>query len=540
VDPLYDYKNRSEIKTTLKKASSNAYFYVEDDYYYNLSYGSKLEFDSYLDSLAENFSDVIYPKIVETFGSEWDPGIDNDSRITIILTKTEGNVGGYFNPNDEYKKEEIIDGKSNEREMVYLNVAFINDERIKSFLAHEFQHMITWYHKTKLKEAVDDIWLNEARSEYASTAIGCDDNYSTSNLRARVENFNPSDSLAEWQNKIYDYSSSNLFAQYLADNFGKKIFKAMIENDRTGIESINKAFESLGYGGIDFRAVFTDWTVANYLNDRTGIDDKYGYKNANLSYYNFHVDPNNSYVINDPSITISLKTTIKDWSSRYYEFKAGDYYQKNDIMEIDFDGENVGTFFVSCVVFHSDGTKEVNKLSLDNNQDSKFYISNFGKDVSRVVVIPSSQKQDFGFGNDISSHSFSISAGMTDSKRHADGSLLRSAGNSQVYLIENGKKRWITTVLAFVSNGYKWENINQVSDEELNSYPNGENILALNLKPDGSLIKGSGFQVYLIENGKKRWIVTARVFTLKGYKWDKIVAVSDDELRFYLEGKNIE
>ena len=543
IDHSYDYNSRSKISAILKNVSASAYFYVEDGYYNNLSGSSKLKFDLDLNSLASSFDSTIYPKTREIFGYEWSPGIDNDSRITILFTKTKENVGGYFNPNDEYKKENISGEKSNEREMLYLNAAFMDDQRIESFLAHEFQHMITWHQKVKLKGIDDDVWLNEGRSEYVSTAIGYDDHYPNSNLKARVDNFlkDQTDSLVEWKNEIIDYSSVNLFSQYLADRFGKTIFKLMIGNDKAGIESVNSALINLNRSNIDFKDVFTDWTIANYLNDKTlSAGNRYGYFNPNISYENLHFSPTKSYKIDD-YLKANFTSLIKDWSYRYYEFKAsGNSYEKN-ILEVNFNGDDMGTFSVPYIIFYNDGTKKVNYFNLNKDQDARLTIADFGINISSVLLIPSSQKQTSGNGNNIDSYSFSIFAKTVENKTQSNGSLLKSAESPRVYSIKNNKKRWITDVDAFVSNGYKWENIVLVLESELEAFEDGENIYAVSsgLKQDGSLIRGGGYKVYLIENGNKKWITSEKVFISLGYDWNNIISVSDGELKLYLNGKDI-
>lgn len=544
VDSSYDYGGRSEIKATLKQIGSHGYFYAEDDFYNSLSDDIKLKFDADLNSLAESFDNVIYPKMRQTFGNEWSPGIDNDGKIIILFTKTADNVGGYFNPNDEYKKNEIVNGKSNEGEIIYLNATFLGNERVKSFLAHEFQHMITWYNKTKLQNISEDIWLNEARSEYASTAIGYDDNYSASNLAARVKNFitNPEDSLTEWKNKIQDYSTVNLFSQYLADRFGGKMFYLMIKNSESGIKSIDRALEDLGYSDINFSNIFTNWTVANYLNDETvSGDGKYGYLNPNISFQNFHLNPSDSYEMSDSAI-VETVASIKDWSSKCYEFKtASESYEENSVLEIKFNGDNAGKFAIPYALINQDGTKEIISATPDNNQDSTIIIEGFGKKISSVLLVPSSQKQETGFSNDINIFSFSISAKVAERRLYLDGSLLRSTASPMVYLIEGGKKRWVITSAVFVSNGYKWEDIILVLPKELSPYPDGENIsMSYNIKPGGSLIKGSRPEVYLVENNSKRWITSADVFISNGYKWENIIVVENYELNGYSDGKNIE
>jgi hypothetical protein len=543
IDSSYDNNNRSEIETTLKNVSANAYFYVEDNYYNNLSGNSKLKFDLDLNALALSFDDVIYPKTREIFGYEWNPGIDNDSKITILFTKTKENVGGYFNPNDEYKKENISGGKSNEREMVYLNATFMDDQRIQSFLAHEFQHMITWHYKTKLNGINDDVWLNEGRSEYVSTAIGYDDNYPNSNLKARVDNFlkDQTDSLIEWKNEINDYSSVNLFSQYLADRFGKTIFKLMINNNKAGIESVNNALVDLNRSNINFSDVFTDWTIANYLNDKTlSAGRRYGYFNPNLSYTNLHFSPTSSYIVDDYT-KINLAVSIKDWSSKYYEFKAeGNSYEKN-IIEISFDGDDSGNFSVPYIVFYNNGTKKVNYLDLNKNQSARLSMADFGINISSVLLIPSSQKRTSNNGNNVDSYAFSIFSETVENKTQPNGSILKSIESPKIYSIRDNKKRWIIDVNAFVSNGYKWENVVLVLQSELEAFKDGENIYAvnLNLKQSGSLIRGSGYKVYLVENGSKKWITNEKVFVNLGYNWNNVISISNTELGLYFDGEDI-
>ncbi len=522
--------------------NSNAYFYVEDSYYNSLDQNAKAKFDADLSSLAANFDNVIYPKMKDIFGDEWKPGIDNDDRITIFFTKTKENVGGYFNPNDEYNKENIIDGKSNEREMLYLNAVFVGNKRIESFLAHEFQHMITWYHKTKLQGINDDVWLNEARSEYASMAIGYDNDYSISNLKARVENFlaNQTDSLLEWENKIYDYSSVNLFSQYLAENFGSGIFKKMIENGKVGIESVDASLKDLGETDTNFKKLFANWTIANYINNASFSSvDIYGYKNVNLSYNNFHFKPTNSYIINDEKTTIKILTTIKDWSSRYYEFKTDESNKTGKNIEIAFNGQDSGKFVVAYVLFNKKDIIKVDNFELDNRQDSKIYIKNFGKDVTSLVLIPISEKQESNLGNPVDSYSFSISATISEGNAYPDGSLLKPTNSFRIFFIEEGKKRWITSSAAFAYSGYKWENVVSVLPDELKAFEEGEDISVTDSKYNESLVKGSGPNVYFIEEGKKRWISDIATFILNNYRWENVIHISDLELSFYDDGQVI-
>ena len=96
-------------------------------------------------------------------------------------------VGGYTNYGDEFFR--VQNPKSNEREMVYLNAENLQNPLLKSFLAHEFVHLITFNQKNRLNDIDEEVWLNEVRAEYASTLLGYDFSYETSMIKRRVQNF---------------------------------------------------------------------------------------------------------------------------------------------------------------------------------------------------------------------------------------------------------------------------------------------------------------------------------------------------------------
>ena len=96
--------------------------------------------------------------------------------------------------------------------------------------------------------------------------------------------------------------------------------------------------------------------------------------------------------------------------------------------------------------------------------------------------------------------------------------LLRAVGSHKVYKINNGKRRWIETAGEFNAAGYKWKDIKDVSPEVLASYQN---------EVSSGLLRATGsHKVYIIENGKKRWIKTAGEFNAAGHRWGDVEDVS--------------
>jgi len=58
----------------------------------------------------------------------------------------------------------------------------------------------------------------------------------------------------------------------------------------------------------------------------------------------------------------------------------------------------------------------------------------------------------------------------------SDGSLVRADGTENIYLIENGIKRWVESSQAFQAQGFRWEDVHIVSASEIENIPSGQNV----------------------------------------------------------------
>ena len=131
IQSSYDASKREEIEAILLKISSRGYWYFDIEQWNSLNDSEKDEATTALNSLADEFDSKIYPVLTNKFGSEWNPGIDKDSRVTILMHSMVAEAGGYFNSADEYLKSQIQ--KSNEREMIYLTPFILQGQRPKAF-----------------------------------------------------------------------------------------------------------------------------------------------------------------------------------------------------------------------------------------------------------------------------------------------------------------------------------------------------------------------------------------------------------------------
>lgn len=525
VDSVYDSASREQVSATLRAIGQKGYFYVEDDWWSSLATAKQSSVDSALVKLSSEFDQKIYPKMISTFGSEWNPGIDNDPRITILVTKTMDEAGGYFSYTNEYPKSQFAN--SNEREMIYLNGAYVDNSRNASFIAHEFQHLITFYQKQKLHNIEEDIWLNEARSEYSSTLLGYDNIYSGSNLERRVKTFlsRPSDSLTEWRNELGDYGVVNLFMQYLVDHYGERILTLTTQSDKTGIASINYALAAMGYSET-FDDVFIRWAIADYMNN-CGLDSQksYCYLNPNLTYNNFHVDATNNYTLGQGSL--ELATWVKDWSPRWYKIDSGS--SQATPLQINFEGFGaLGNFKVPYILRTENNLYEIHLITINFDQKGGLLFPDFGSRIKSIILMPINMFKKENFSSNESNTPFSLRLTTIVSRPnlYSDGTLVVAEQDSKVYLIEDGAKRWIASADIFLARGFKWGDIKRVLANDLVLYPEGKTINW----PEGSLVKSTQPTVYIVSDENKRPFSSAEVFNGLGYNWKNIKIISQQEL----------
>ena len=86
VDSGFDKYSRNQLSATLRHISGKLYFYVDDSYWNSLDTMHQDSFTNSIVSLGQEFDNNIYSKETQFWGAEPNPGIDGDSRITIVLS----------------------------------------------------------------------------------------------------------------------------------------------------------------------------------------------------------------------------------------------------------------------------------------------------------------------------------------------------------------------------------------------------------------------------------------------------------------------
>ena len=541
VDEGYDYYSRSSVDAFRAYESENAVFYIEERYYDSLSNVQKISVKNQVRLIGDEFDETIYPTTRKIFGEEWNPGIDGSEKIVVLFNRLQYGIGGYYYPYDEYPKDSLDDGISNESEIIYLNPDFLKSGKVEGFLAHELQHMIYWNEKTRSDGLVDELWMNEGRSELASALVedALGKSFGSQNLSVRMEDFlkNYEDSVMDWSESDNNYATVNIFMEYLKDHFGTGIFKRLNDTRKTGGENLDHVLRT--DEGISLEAMFTNWTLANYIND-VNYDIRYGYENEHLK-EGFRVEPT---LINDENNEDKEEYTgkIKNWSGEYYEIDLTGRRGENLFLKLGFDGGDDGQFALPYVINYSDGSMETGSIDLNDKQKGGKNLI-FAKGVAdSVVLILSGQKlEPVGEDKQVDTFTFALDVEFASAEEimRPDGTLLRLENDGKVFVVEGGKKRWITDVATFLSRGYDWKDVVEVEAGEMSLYPEGELLKAeVALMPDGTLVRGDGDKVYVIDGGKRRHIVDAETFNACGYDWSKITRVSERDLAMYAVGED--
>jgi hypothetical protein len=288
-----------EITATLVLALEHVLVYVED--------GVELD-QAALERSARQFNDEIYPRNRELFGSEWSPGVDGDPRITILNARIRG-AGGYFSGRDEVPRS--VNQFSNEREMFYINI----DNRIPGtdsygdVLAHEFQHMIEWNESER-----PTTWMNEGLSQLAEELNGFDE--SVINV-APAYLLNPDLQLTDWadnpQESVPHYGASYLFMTYFYEKYGEALSLQQLIRDGAGerLDLFADVARQQNPDIEDFGDLYSDWAIANLVNDERYADGRYSYRQLPGT---VHIQP----------LPSTLDESVAQFGSDYWELPASD------------------------------------------------------------------------------------------------------------------------------------------------------------------------------------------------------------------------
>jgi hypothetical protein len=118
----------------------------------------------------------------------------------------------------------------------------------------------------------------------------------------------------------------------------------------------------------------------------------------------------------------------------------------------------------------------------------------------------------------------------------ADGTLVKGKAKTVWFVDADGHLRAFVSASVFANLGFKFDQVQEVSDSDLGTMPAGSNISDGSNHPDGALIKcGNSAAVFEVIGGARFPFANAEAFQKRGHSFDHILVVDCGRFR-YLQG----
>jgi hypothetical protein len=544
VNSFYDSAGASSLQATLRAIGTKGYFYVDDRYWSFLTPDQQAQFMQALEVLSQQFDNVIYPLSVQTWGSEATPGVDNDARVVILLQRLIAGSGGYFETIHNYPKDRAPDG--NAREMIFVSAESVLSGTARTFIAHEFQHLISFYQRELTLRAPDDVWLNESRSEYNVTVVGYSLSFEGSTLQRRQQSFlrNSSDSLTDWPNTASDYAVASLFAHYLVDRFGVGILASTTRMTLAGASAIDSWLAT--HTSQRFSDVFVDWMLATSLNDRS-LESAYGYTSTGLT--SFRVLPTVKGQLNSANEQVVFAGSLKEWQPMWAQADVSLSGVSVASAQVSILGASDVAWSGAIVASYRSGATHIIRVAANNGSAiASVPLRMLGSELYSLSAMITHGRTDSVANRTVLDRSVTISLALGERQIPltststtlpvssdtrfapvADGDLIRRVGQEEIYVVWGGYRRFLTRKILEL---YGFENrpVREVSDDVFFRYNASIYIRAQNAK-----------QVFAVwPDGTKHWFnITAAQWDASGRDWGAIFTVNDAEVAAYELGAPI-
>ena len=118
----------------------------------------------------------------------------------------------------------------------------------------------------------------------------------------------------------------------------------------------------------------------------------------------------------------------------------------------------------------------------------------------------------------------------------ANGSLVRGPDGT-IYLVDQRRKRRIPSWQVFQALGLQWGEVDQYASTTVANIPSGPDMPEPGAT--GSLLKGSDPAIWVVENGARRRITSIEAFIGCGYDWGKVAPAADSFLEQMAVGPDL-
>ena len=408
IERFFTHIPEQQVTATCLAIGKNIYLYIENSFQHMMTAAEARE-------IVAEFDSRIYPQVHRWIGFEWRPGLDLDTKITLLMHDVGANnsgrdFGGYFSSTDQ----DPTALNSNRREMVYMDIFQFRERSRFTFynsLAHEFAHLVNWYQNGGTS---DERWIEEGMASFVEWAIYR--NVHSIFIDGYLED--PSVSLTSANSFETYYGASFSLLLYLFEQHGgERFIREFARQDLLGIRGIDAALTSLGRSE-RFSDVFQNWALANFVNDlsRGGI---LGYRNLRNRRVAAQVKQVSSY-------PIIRSANVEDWGVEYIVFR-----NLPNRIEIALDGAGDGALHAQLVLLRSDRAGSVHPITFDEDNNGKIELSGFKPRDQIILMVTATAAQSFRYAATIDG----ASGIVVGPPRQTDSSI--ALPNATTYAIGN-------------------------------------------------------------------------------------------------------
>lgn len=335
-----------------------------------------------LSDMNDSFENVIYPKLTEFYGTP--PDVNSDEKIILLIFDIVDGLGGinyvsgFFYAMNQFDNDTYE--YSNEAEILFIDgnegLTLLNSGDFET-VAHELQHLIHYGNDPN-----EHLWLDEGASMFAEYLIGKDP-FSITTYKNPLQ-ANPDVSLTYWDYIDVDnlvlanYGASYAFFMYLAEHYGGSSFiQDVVTRSTDGIDSVEQSLASFGYNP-DFKELFRNWTIANYLDDTTFENGFYGYDNVTIS-----MSTEQSY---SNSAIPRTENSVPYWGTDYLFFDL----PSDTPFNLEFKGDDQAGYIVTVILSNTSSTPLVMPVDISTIGYGNFSTEELGLTADEVTLVISS------------------------------------------------------------------------------------------------------------------------------------------------------
>jgi hypothetical protein len=278
--------NYLEVHARLRKAGERVQVYVD-------TRDEAMVGTAVVADIVATFDGAVFPIAANTIGQARD--IDGDGRFTVLLSGWLGRLGGGRHAVDGFVRGADFDASlpgpfSNHCDMMFLNSALKSGSHLRTVMAHEYTHAVTFTAKAaaagRAASAMtpeEEGWLDEALAHLVEDRHG----FSRSNLDYRVSAFLSQPE--RYRLVVDDYYAADLFRshgnrggtylflRWCVDRYGWGLVPALIRSGKFGVENLESAT------GARFHDLYRAWSLALFT---SGLDpsrtDREGFRSVDV------------------------------------------------------------------------------------------------------------------------------------------------------------------------------------------------------------------------------------------------------------------